>query len=102
LSEQWSLNPNVGVSTQDNGNGRFTAALAALTLQYNVSKKVNVFVDGGLQAPEERGGSASLLLDSGAAWILGNDLQLDVEAGWRAHGQSAPNVFVGAGISRRF
>lgn len=102
LSEKWSLNPNLGISTQDNGDGRFTAALAALTLQYNVSKKFNVFVDGGLQAPEERGGSASLLLDTGAAWIVGNDLQLDVEAGWGARGQSVPNIFVGAGISRRF
>jgi hypothetical protein len=102
LSEKWSLNPNLGVSTQDDGGGRFTAALAALTLQYNVSKKFNVFVDGGLQAPEERGGSAALLLDTGAAWIVGNDTQLDIEAGWGARGQSPPNVFIGAGISRRF
>jgi hypothetical protein len=102
LNEQWSLNPNVGVSTQNDGDGRFTAALAAMTLQYNVSKKFNVFVDGALQAPEERNGSSSLIFDTGAAWIVGNDLQLDVEAGWGARGQSVPNVFVGAGISRRF
>lgn len=102
LTEKWSLNPNVGVATQDDGDGRFTSALAALTLQYNFTKKFNVFVDGGLQSPEERGGSASLILDTGAAWIVGNDLQLDVEAGWGARGQSPPNVFIGAGISRRF
>ena len=102
LNEKWSLNPNLGVSTQDDGDGRFTAALAALTLQYNVSKTFNVFVDGGLQAPEARGGSAALLLDTGAAWVIGNDTQLDVEAGWGARGQSPPNVFIGAGISRRF
>ena len=100
--EKWSLNPNIGISTQDDSDGRFTAALAALTLQYNVSKKFNVFVDGGLQAPESRGGSSSLILDTGAAWIIGNDTQLDVEAGWGAHGQTPPNVFIGAGISRRF
>jgi Putative MetA-pathway of phenol degradation len=102
LNEKWSLNPNLGVSTQDDGDGRFTAALAALTLQYNVSKTFNVFVDGALQAPESRGGSASLLLDTGAAWVIGNDTQLDVEAGWGARGQSPPNAFIGAGISRRF
>ena len=44
LSETWSLNPNVGVTTRNDGDGRFTAALAALTLQYNVSKTFNVFV----------------------------------------------------------
>jgi len=102
LNEKWSLNPNLGASTQDNGDGRFTAALAALTVQYNATKKFNVFVDGGLQAPEERGGSPALILDTGAALILGNDTQLDVEVGWGAHGQSVPSVFVGAGISRRF
>ena len=102
LNEQWSLNPNVGVSTQDDGDGRFTAALAALTLQYNVTKKFNVFVDGALQSPESKGGSAAIVVDTGAAWIVGNDTQLDIEAGWGARGQSPPNVFVGAGISHRF
>jgi len=56
LNETWSLNPNVGVVTQNDGDGRFTAALAALTLQYNVTKKFNVFVDGALQSPESKGG----------------------------------------------
>jgi len=102
ISEAWSLNPNVGVASRDDGDGRFTAALAALTLQYNLSKKANVFVDGGLQAPESKGGSTALLLDAGAVWIVGNNTQLDIEAGWGARGQSPPNVFVGAGISRRF
>ncbi|HEV2720841.1 MAG TPA: transporter [Thermoanaerobaculia bacterium] len=102
LSEAWSLNPNIGVASQDDGDGRFTSALAALTLQYNVSKTFNVFVDGGLQSPESKGGSAALILDTGAAWIVGNNTQLDVEAGWGARGQSPPNVFVGAGISHRF
>ena len=102
LGELWSLNPNIGAVWRDDGDGRFTAALAALTLQYNVSKRFNVFVDGGLQSPESKGGSTALVLDTGAVWIVGNDTQLDVEAGWGARGQSPPNVFVGAGISRRF
>ena len=102
LNEKWSLNPNVGVVTRDDGDGRFTAALAALTLQYNITKKFNVFVDGALQSPEGRGGSAAVIVDTGAVWIVGNDTQIDVEAGWGARGQSPPNVFVGAGISRRF
>jgi len=102
LSALWSLNPNVGVVTRDDGDGRFTALLAALTLQYNVTKKLNVFVDGAVQSPEARGGSTALIGDAGAAWIVGNDTQLDLSVGWGAHGQSPPNVFVAAGISRRF
>jgi Putative MetA-pathway of phenol degradation len=91
LNEKWSLNPNAGVAF---GDGRMTG-LAALTIQYNVTDNANVFVDGGYAA-------SALLVDAGAAWILGRDTQLDVSAGWRAHGVNAPNVFLAAGISRRF
>src|SRR6266568_4474643 len=65
LNEKWSLNPNIGVATRDDGDGRFTAFLAALTLQYNVTKKLNVFVDGALQSPEGRGGPAAAIADTG-------------------------------------
>lgn len=102
LSETWALNPNAGVVSRDDGGGRFTAALAALTVEYNVTKTFNLFVDGAVQTPEARRGKAAVLADTGAVWIVGNDLQLDVEAGWGVRGQLPPNVFVGAGISRRF
>ena len=101
FGEKWSINPNVGVAVSSDGE-RFTAATAALTVQYNFSSRANVFVDGGLQTPEERGGSTSLLLDTGAAWIIGNNLQLDASIGWGAHGRSTPNVFWSAGLGRRF
>jgi hypothetical protein len=102
LNETWSLNPNIGVTTRNDGDGRFTAALAALTVQVNLTKKANVFADAGLQSPESRGGSVALLTDVGAAWIIGNDTQLDVTVGWGARGDSTPNVFYAAGIGRRF
>jgi hypothetical protein len=102
LGEKWSLNPNIGVASHDDGDGRFTAGLAAFTVQYNISERANVFVDGAVQSPEQRGGETSLIVDVGGAWIVGRDMQLDVSAGWGGHGTTAPNVFVGAGISRRF
>ncbi|HKR62828.1 MAG TPA: transporter [Thermoanaerobaculia bacterium] len=91
LGERWSLNPNVGVQHEDD----VTSAVAALTVQYNVSEKSNVFVDSALQA-------STIVVDAGAAWILGRDTQLDVSAGWRVHGDGAPDHFWSAGISRRF
>jgi hypothetical protein len=100
--ERWSFNPNVGIAVVDDDKDRFAAALAALTVQYNLTDRANVFVDGALQTPEQRHGTSSLILDTGAAWILGNDTQLDVSVGWGAHGETAPSVFWSAGISRRF
>ena len=102
LGTKWSLNPNIGVASNDDGAGRFTAGLAALTVQYNVSDRANVFVDGAVQSPEERGGGGSLVIDAGTAWIVGRNTQFDISAGWRARGATAPNVFLAAGISRRF
>jgi len=102
LGTKWSLNPNIGVTSQDDGAGRFTAGLAALTLQYNISDRANVFVDGASESPEERGGGTSLVVDAGTAWIVGSNTQFDISAGWRARGSKPPNVFLAAGISRRF
>ena len=102
IGERWSLNPNVGVASLDDGDGRFTAGLAALTVQYNVSDHANVFVDAALQSPEIRGGVAALTVDTGAVWIVGRNTQLDVSLGWGAKGTTPPNVFWAAGISRRF
>jgi hypothetical protein len=102
LGGKWSINPNVGVASQDDGAGRFAAGLAALTVQYSLSERANVFVDGAVQSPEERGGGTSLVIDAGTAWIAGRDTQFDISAGWRVRGSTPPNVFLAAGISRRF
>ena len=102
IGEKWSLNPNVGVASQDDGDGRFTSGLAAFTVQYNISDHANVFVDGAMQSPEQRGGSSSLIVDVGGALIVGRNTQLDASVGWGAHGTTPPNVFLAAGISRRF
>jgi hypothetical protein len=102
FGEKWSLNPNLGVASEDDGNGRFTAGLAAVTLQCNISDHANVFVDGAVQTPEEHGGGSSLILDAGVAVIIGRNTQLDASIGWGARGTTPPDVFLAIGISRRF
>ncbi len=91
LNDKWALNPNIGAKVED-GN---VSALAALTAQYNINDKVNVFVDGGYA-------DSAILLDGGGAWIVGRNTQFDASIGWRAHGVNAPIVFFAAGVSRRF
>lgn len=82
FGERWAINPNIGV--QHPGG-----ATAALTVQYNISEKSNVFIDGGAQRSE-------VLVDTGAAWIVGSNTQFDVSVGFGSH------VFWSAGLSRRF
>ena len=90
LSERWSINPNAGIEIDKHTS----TATAALTVQYNLSKTLNVFIDGGAQR-------SYLLLDTGAAWIVGRNTQLDISLGRGVHGD-APKTFFAAGISRRF
>jgi hypothetical protein len=92
LNEHWSIEGNLGAAHADGNN----TATAAATLQYNVSQRIGVFIDAGATSSP-----SSLLIDGGAAWIIGKDLQLDLSIGARAHGD-VPERFVSAGISRRF
>ena len=100
---EWSLNPNVGVGIyQDNAQRLYTTGLFATTLNYNPSKKLNFFVDTGLQSPETKHGRTAVVVDLGTAYIVGQDVQLDFSAGSRVEGKTSPRLFLSAGISKRF
>jgi len=102
LNDRWSVEGNIGAVSTTDDVGRFTAGLAALTVTYAPTKKLGIFVDAGLQSPEERFGSYGLILDTGATWLLDRNTQLDASIGWGAHGLTPPQVFFAAGVSRRF
>ena len=98
-----SLNPNVGVGVYEDGQGEiFITGLFALTLNYLPSKKLNLFIDFGLQAPEEKNGDASVIVDAGVAYIVGRNVQLDFSVGTGVHGETPPHPFVSFGVSLRF
>lgn len=101
FAEHWTVNPNVGLAWLDDG-GRFTAALAALTIQYSIRPTVGVFVDGAWQRPEAPSTRSAAILDLGSAWVVGRDAQLDVSFGWGVAGEAVAHWFWSAGVSRRF
>jgi hypothetical protein len=97
-----SVNPNIGVARYEDDKGRrFTAGLFAMTLNYLPSKKLNPFIDLGVQSPETTNGKAAAILDGGMAYIIGRNLQIDASIGTRVHGETAPQPFLGFGISWR-
>jgi hypothetical protein len=97
-----SLNPNIGVARYEDDLGRlFTAGLFAVTLNSNPTKKLNPFIDLGVQWPEEKNGQTSAILDGGLAYIIGRNLQVDAAVGTRVHGDTSPRPFIGFGISWR-
>jgi hypothetical protein len=97
-----SLNPNIGIGRYEDDQGRpFTAGLFATTLSYLPNKKVNPFVDVGVQSPEVKNGPVAAILDTGIAFIIGRNLQVDATYGTRVHGDTGPRPFVAFGISWR-
>lgn len=97
-----SLNPNFGVARYEDSQQRaFVAGLFAVTLNYLPTKKLNPFIDMGITAPEEKDGRSSVILDTGVAYIIGRDVQLDASVGKGVHGRTPPHPFIAAGISFR-
>lgn len=99
-----SLNPNLGIGFYEDGNGEtYTAGTLAMTLNYwNRAHKINPFLDFGLIAPEERNGHSSLIFDTGIAFILGPNVQLDFSVGTGSLGRTSPHPFISTGLSIRF
>jgi hypothetical protein len=98
-----SLNPNVGIARYEDDEGKlFTAGLFATTLSYLPTKKLNPFVDLGIQAPETSEGQTSAILDSGLAYIIGQNVQVDASFGMRVHGETGPRPFLAFGVSWRW
>jgi hypothetical protein len=103
LDDKWSLNPNIGVaSNEDDDGNQYSTALVAATLSYAVSKQLNVFADTGMQSREQRHGGSQVIVDTGVAYMLSPDLQLDASVGRGVHGATPPRVFASAGVSVRF
>lgn len=97
-----SLNPNIGTGRYEDDQGQtFTAGLFAMTLNYLPKKRLNPFVDVGVQTPEVKHGQTGVILDGGMALIIGQNLQIDAEVGTRVHGDTGPHPFLSFGISWR-
>jgi len=97
-----SVNPNIGVARYEDDQGRlFTAGLFAITLNYLPTKKLNPFIDVGVQSPEASEGQSSAILDGGVAYTIGRNLAIDASMGTRVHGITGPQPFLDLGISWR-
>ena len=97
-----SLNPNIGIARYEDDQGRlFTAGLFATTLSYLPTKKLNPYIDIGVQSPETTEGRSSAIFDGGVAYTIGRNLAIDASVGTRVHGITGPRPFIEFGLSWR-
>lgn len=103
LSEQWSLNPNIGWAIDEDDDGRrYSATLFAVTLAYKPVPTLELFVDTGARKPEARGAGSAAVYDAGIAYLVSRDIQVDLSVGVRGTGSTPPRSFVATGVSLRF
>ena len=103
IAPKWSLNPNIGLGLYEDDEQRlYRSILVAATLSYNVSRALSIFVDAAVQSPERKHGRSAAVIDVGAAYLVGADLQLDLSAGAKVTGTTPPRRFWSLGISRRY
>jgi hypothetical protein len=101
LSERWVLYPNVGLAWTEGESGPFVPGLLALTLGYQPKPNIEWFIDAAAELPEAEGGTASVVIDAGVAYIPRDNWQLDISAGTRAHGSTGPKPFISIGVAYR-
>jgi hypothetical protein len=101
VAEHFSLNPNAGFAFSDAEDDTFATGLFAVTLAFSRRPSLSWFVDASLQQREIAGGSASIIVDGGIAYIPRSDWQLDISAGTRARGDTPPRLFVAVGVAYR-
>ncbi len=102
INSAWSVTANLGVGYQEDGDRMFTTLLGAMTISRSLDSKTTVFVDSGIQAPEDRTGSAGQIVDFGLAYIPRNNVQYDISIGTGVSGHTTPHPFLGIGYSVRF
>jgi hypothetical protein len=72
------------------------------TLPYHADGAAFVQQSPGMQSRERKNGQASVIFDTGVAYLLNRDIQLDFSICAGAAGSTPPRSFFSLGISKRF
>ena len=102
LGKGWGVygNFNVAYATTP-GSGRFVQGQAGVCVTYAASDKLSFYGEFFTFAPNAKGTSPAYYLDTGAAYLLTDRVQLDARVGFGI-GRQSNNFFTGAGISFLF
>ena len=106
---EWELPKDVSLGVMpglawenDETQGRYLSGIMAVVVGKSWTSKFRTFAEVSGQALRAgRFGGNVVTYDAGAAWLLGNDLQLDVVGMWGAT-KNYRGATLGLGISRRY
>jgi hypothetical protein len=102
LSERLGLGANAGVGAPTLDGDRFGQFSGSLALGASVTEHLGAYGEYYVFAPPGPDAEAAGFLNGGLTWLLGEDFQLDLRAGFGVHGDDADAFFFGGGLATRF
>ena len=100
LCDRFVLATNLGWAYLRSDGERFHQGVGSLVLGYSISEPLSAYFEWYGLFPENRGGGSNHYLNTGLAWRLGPNLQLDWRIGLGLQDLD-PNWFTGVGLSFR-
>ncbi len=98
----WSLGVMPGIYQDRDTSGRYVGGILAAVLGKSFTQKLRGFVEvSGQQLTSQRHGGQVTTLDTGLAYLLSRDLQVDIAAS-RGLSGAAPDLAWTLGLSARF
>lgn len=101
LTDRLSIGSNVGYSYAGDEDEQFSQGFASVVAGIAATDRLSVFLEGYGFTREEPGGDATQYVDTGVAFAVTDDLQLDARIGFGLNDPS-PERLVGVGASVRF
>ncbi|MFL6194267.1 MAG: transporter [Thermoanaerobaculia bacterium] len=101
FTDRFSLGANLGYAYPADGDERFSQGFASVSAGFSVTDRLGVYLETYGFNKEDLDGSSTQYVDTGASWLLSNDISLDVHFG-AGFDDPRPNWYFGLGGAIRF
>ena len=101
LAERLAMGSNLNYAWASEDGARFGQFSGTLAFGYSVNDRMGAFLEYFTFVPAGKGGPNANYIDGGFTFLVNNDYQLDVRAGFGLN-SARPDYFIGAGFGRRW
>ena len=95
-ADKWDISSNLNYSVINSGTDRFSQVAASLSLGHELSESLGMFLEYYGFFPAEKEGDSSHVINTGLAYLVSPDFQVDCRVG---RGLSDQSWFLGFGAS---
>ena len=101
LADRLALGSNLNYGWASEGGEWFGQFSGTISFGYSLNDRTGIYLEYFTFVPAGRGGPNASYIDSGMTFLINDDYQLDVRAGFGLN-SARPDYFIGAGFGRRW